>query len=429
MRWSDILKIAWHSLWSSKLRTSLTVLGVAVGITSIMIVFAAGESFNRLIIGQIENFGGSDVFETEIKVPSAKSGTQSEQQNATSMAQGVQITTLTLADFADLLALPNVTDGYAGLLGQEQANYQNENFRALIFGLTSTYPNMNDIEMSAGRFFSEAEDQSLAQVVVLGSKVKEKLFGDSDPLGRAVQIKKKKFKVLGVAPERGSMMFFDFDDLIYMPIRTLQKKVMNVNHVQMMMHRVADVSRINDTAEDARYQLRLNHGLPLPSASAQNWMDTGKDDFRVVTMQETMAIMSTVTSAVTILLLAIVAISLVVGGIGIINIMYVIVTERTGEIGLRKAVGACYADIMKQFLAEATMTTFFGGLFGMLLGTGIARLIAWQAVAYGLDWEFAVPARAFAVAAIFSVLCGIVFGLFPARKAARLEPIAAIRRE
>jgi len=269
----------------------------------------------------------------------------------------------------------------------------------------------------------------LAQVVVLGSKVKEKLFGDSDPLGRAVQIKKKKFKVLGVAPERGSMMFFDFDDLIYMPIRTLQKKVMNVNHVQMMMHRVADVSRINDTAEDARYQLRLNHGLPLPSASAQNWMDTGKDDFRVVTMQETMAIMSTVTSAVTILLLAIVAISLVVGGIGIINIMYVIVTERTGEIGLRKAVGACYADIMKQFLAEATMTTFFGGLFGMLLGTGIARLIAWQAVAYGLDWEFAVPARAFAVAAIFSVLCGIVFGLFPARKAARLEPIAAIRRE
>ena len=240
---------------------------------------------------------------------------------------------------------------------------------------------------------------------------------------------KKKFKVLGVAPERGSMMFFDFDDLIYMPIWTLQKKVMNVNHVQMMMHRVADVSRINDTAEDARYQLRLNHGLPLPSASAQNWMDTGKDDFRVVTMQETMAIMSTVTSAVTILLLAIVAISLVVGGIGIINIMYVIVTERTGEIGLRKAVGACYADIMKQFLAEATMTTFFGGLFGMLLGTGIARLIAWQAVAYGLDWEFAVPARAFAVAAIFSVLCGIVFGLFPARKAARLEPIAAIRRE
>jgi putative ABC transport system permease protein len=426
---TSTFQIAIKALRANKVRTGLTVLGMVIGIASVIIVFSAGEGINELILGEIESFGGTDLFETEIKVPSSKKGHESEQQSAAAMVQGVQVTTLTIDDLEDIGKLPNVKDGYGGILDQEQVSYGNELKRAMILGVTSSYIDIDQSEIDYGRFYTEAEDKSLAQVAVLGYKMKEKLFGESDPIGKSIKLRKTKFRVIGVIKERGAIMTFDLDNIVYVPVRTLQKKVMGIKHVQYLMHRVYDVSLIDETTEQACYILRENHNLPHPAGPRKDWTDTGKDDFRVVTMKESMEIMETVTGAITLLLLAIVAISLVVGGVGILNIMYVVVSERTAEIGLRKAVGAKYQDIMWQFLIESVLVTIAGGIIGVIIGLLISFAISFGANSYGLNWHFKVPAEAFLVALGFSLVFGVAFGLYPARKAARLEPVEALRTE
>lgn len=409
-------------------RTGLTVLGMVIGIASVIIVFSAGEGINSLIVGQIESFGGSDMIEVEVKVPSTKQGAGSETQSATNLAMGVQVTTLSLDDLEDIIDMPLITGGYAGIIGQEQVSYDNEIKKAMTMGVTASYIDIDKSEIGAGRFFTEAEDKSLSQVVVLGKKVKDDLFGPSEAVGKYIKLHKKKYRVIGVLKERGAVMTFDFDDIVYVPVRTLQKKVMGINHVLYMMFKVADMDRLDETAEEMRYILRENHDLPQPTAKV-SLFETGKDDFRVVTMVESMEIMETVTGAITLLLLAIVAISLVVGGVGIMNIMYVVVSERTPEIGLRKAVGATRRNIMAQFLVESIMITILGGLFGVILGLAASWLIAYGASYAGLDWEFAVPLRSYAVALGFSAFFGLAFGLYPAKKASNLHPIEAMRYE
>ncbi|MFH1822823.1 MAG: ABC transporter permease [Patescibacteria group bacterium] len=429
MNFFSTIQIALRAMKANKVRTGLTISGMVIGIASVIIVFSTGEGINGLILGQIENFGGSDLFETEIKVPSSKKGSASEQESVAALVQGVQVTTLSLEDMDDIMKLPNVKNGYAGILDQEQASFGNELRRAMVLGVTSSYLDVDQTEVDYGRFYTEAEDKSLAQVVVLGYKIKEKLFGESDPINKSIKIRKTKFRVIGVIKERGAVMNFDFDNIIYVPVRTLQKKVMGINHVQYIMHQVYDVNLIYETTEEARYILRENHNLPQPTADRTDMFDTGKDDFRVVTMLESMEIMDTVTGAITLLLLAIVAISLIVGGVGILNIMYVVVTERTAEIGLRKAVGARFRDIMLQFLIESVIVTVLGGIVGVIFGFFISLLIYFGASSYGLDWRFSIPLKAYITAIGFSAIFGIAFGIYPARKAAKLEPVEALRNE
>ncbi len=425
----ETIKMAISSMWANKTRTALTVLGIVIGITSVIIVFSAGEGINQLVVGEVESFGGSDMFETEIKVPSSKKGSASETQSATALVSGVQVTTLSLDDMDDINDIPNVKDSYAGIMSQEQVSYKNEIRRAMILGLTSSYIEMDASEVEYGRFFTDEEDKSLSEVVVLGYKIKEKLFGDSDSIGKFIKLRKEKFRVVGVLEERGAVMTFDFDEIVYVPIRTLQKKVMGINHAQYMMHMVYDVDIIDETTEEARYILRENHDLPHPDEASKGMFDTGKDDFRVVTMQESLEILEVVTGALTMLLLAIVAVSLLVGGVGIMNIMYVIVSERTSEIGLRKAVGAKYSNIMTQFLVESIIITILGGVVGVVFGVLISFLISIGARSAGLSWEFIVPIRAYFVSIGFSVFFGVVFGVYPAKKAAQLDPIMALRNE
>jgi putative ABC transport system permease protein len=424
------LKVAVGAMRANKVRTGLTVLGMVIGIAAVIIVFSAGEGINGLITGQIESFGGSDMIETEIKVPSTKQGSKSDMQSGMNMAMGVQITTLTLDDMEDIDELPNIKGSYAGIMGQEQVSYGAELRKAFLFGVSPAFLDIDKGEIDYGNFFSEAEDKSLAQVVVLGYKMKSKLFGESDPIGRSITIHKKKFRVIGVLKERGAIMSLDFDDFVYLPIRTLQKRVMGIDHVMFMMHQVKDKGEIDDTIAQISYVLRENHDIPQPKPEeVSDVFGYGKDDFRVVSMVKTMEIMDTVTGAITLLLLAIVAISLIVGGVGILNIMYVVVTERTSEIGLRKAVGATYSDIMWQFLIEAVLITVTGGIIGTALGVFVSFLISWGANSYNLDWRFAIPVRAYIVALIFSGIFGIVFGVYPARKAARMDPVEALRAE
>jgi putative ABC transport system permease protein len=424
----QLIKIAFKSLWSNKTRTFLTVLGIMIGIASVIIVYSAGAGINGLVLGEIEAFG-TDIIETEIKVPTTKKGMSSEQQSASALVQGVQVTTLTLEDMEDLDRVPNIRYGYAGLMGQEQVSFGNEKKTGLILGTSEHYIDIDQGEIESGRFFTEAEDKSLAKVVVLGQDIKEDLFGDADPIGKLIKIRQTKFRVIGVMEEKGAMLSFNWDDMIYMPVRTLQKRLMGVNHVSYLVHQLEDTSLADETAEEMRRVLRENHDLPQPDMAYSGPFDTGRDDFRVVTMDEMMETMEVVTDALTWLLLAIVAISLVVGGVGIMNIMYVVIIERTQEIGLRKAVGATNTLILLQFLIEALVITIAGGIVGVIFGALVSYLIAYGASAYGLEWAFSIPLEGFIVALVFSTVFGVLFGIYPARKAAKLVPIAALRKE
>lgn len=412
-----IIKTSLHSIGANKLRTALTVLGIVIGMAAVIIVFAAGEGARGLILGQLESFG-TDILDIESRIPTSKKGTEAEVASAIAMVQGVPAVNLTRKDLARIDELPNVKKSYAGILSQEQASYLNEFRKAVLYGVSASFIEIDKIKVAAGRFYSEAEEKSLAQVAVLGHKIKTKLFGDSDPLGQSIKIGKEKFLVIGVMNEKGAAAV-DFDDFIYLPLETLQKKLMGADKAHFIISQLNDIRLADLTADDVKIILRENHGITDPA----------KDDFRVTTMAEAKKTVATITGAITLLLLAIVAISLLVGGVGIMNIMYVIISERTAEIGLRKAVGARFKDIMLQFLAESLIITLIGAGLGILIGSAAAYLIALAANYNGLAWKFFIPLEAYYVSLAFAVIFGLGFGLYPARRAAKLDPIEALRRE
>jgi len=425
----SVIKISFRSILSNKVRTGLTILGIVIGIASVIIVFSAGDGIESLVVGQIESYG-TDIVVAEVRIPTGKKGqTSKDMQSGAAMAQGVQITTLKLDDMEDINKLPNVVNSYGGIMGQEQVSHGNEIRKAFLFGTNASYIDIDKSEIEYGSFFSEEEDRALSEVAVLGSKMKEKLFGDSDPIGNIIKIRKEKFRVIGIMKERGAVMGMDYDDFVYIPVRTLQKKIMGINHLSYTVHQLKDLSLAEETAEDIRHILRENHDIVQPITELNGNSDLSKDDFRVTTMVEMMDMLGTVTNALTLLLLAVVAISLVVGGVGIMNIMYVSVSERTAEIGLRKALGAKYFDIMLQFLSESIIITFVGGIIGILGGIFISFLISLGANKMGFDWEFNISLNSLMVATFFSLVFGVGFGLYPARKAAKLSPIEALRKE
>ncbi len=421
-------KLAMTSFSAQKLRTFLAVLGVTIGISSIIMVFSAGEGIKGIVLNQVESFG-SDSIQVEVKVPSSKKGVASEAQSAAALLQGAQVTTLKLDDLEDLLDLPNVIGGYGVFMSSQRITYRNEIYNSFVWSTNSSFIDIDSTELSCGRFFTKIENDSLANVVILGAKIKEKLFGESDPIGRNIKINDTGFEVIGVMEERGALMSFDFDEFVYTPINTMHKKVLGIDFLHNIILKVEDVSIIEETLENTRIILRENHDIKPPEEDRDGWMDTGKDDFRVMAMTEILEIFDTMSAVLTLLLLVIVAISLVVGGISVMNVMFVIVNERTPEIGLRKAVGAKYKDIMLQFLVESVLITLAGGLIGSLLGSVISYIISVGANSYGIDWNFVLPFRAFVTAGVFSVIFGILFGTTPARKAAKMNPIKALRHE
>ncbi|MCK5021926.1 MAG: ABC transporter permease [Candidatus Pacebacteria bacterium] len=422
------IELAIQAFKSHKVRTSLAILGVTIGISSIIVVFSAGEGISGLLLGQIEAFG-SDTIQVEIKVPSSKTGAASETQSAISLMQGAQVTTLDLDDLEDVVKIPNIENGYSILMTQESATYKNEIHRTYIWSTNASFMDIDRTEIQEGRFFTKAENRSLAQVVVLGTNIKEKLFGDNDPIGKSIKIRDTRFRVIGVMGERGSVMTFDFDDFIYVPISTMHKRIMGVSFLHNIILKVKDMSIVEETLEEIRIVLRDNHDIDPPKEQLEGWTNTGKDDFRVVSMTEILDIWNEISSTLTLLLLAIVAVSLVVGGVGVMNIMYVIVSERTPEIGLRKAVGAKYSDIMWQFLIESILITLIGGIIGTIIGILIAYMISIGANYSGIDWNFVIPIKAFMTAFLFSIIFGIIFGANPARKAAKMDPIDALWSE
>ncbi len=428
MNFSTLIKTSLMSLKANKLRTGLTVLGIVIGIAAIIIVFSAGAAIEELILSEVQSFG-SDIIETEIKIPTDKKGLAGEQQSAASLVTGAQVTTLTLKDMKDINKLPNIEEGYSGVMNQKQVSYLNERKKIFLLGTNASYTRVDKSEVDKGRFFTENENESLAEVAVIGNKVKKDLFGPSRAIGEKISIGNSKFKIIGVMKERGSVLTLNFDEYIYIPVKTLQKKMMGIDYVVYMVHKVNNMEKANKTADKIRAILRDNHNIKPEYNEETGKVETNRDDFRVITMQEMMDMLNIITEALTFLLLAIVAISLVVGGVGIMNIMYVIVNERTGEIGLRKSVGAQKKDILIQFLIESSLITVLGGILGILVGIGASYLIYWGANSFGVDWSFVIPLKAYFTALVFSLVFGIIFGLYPAQKAANLDPITALRLE
>lgn len=409
------IKIALKTLVRHKMRTFLTVLGVVVGISAVIIIFSAGESVKAYFLSQLDVFG-SNWIEIEIKVPNTS---QVSAENAIGQAQGISITTLKNSDIEAVSKLPNIKYVYGGVTGQELVSYQETNKRILLFGAGANVSKIDKSNLEAGRWYTLEEEKSLANVVVLGWEVKEDLFGDNDPLGKDIKIKNSKFKVIGVIEKKGATLGMNMDTFIFMPLETLQKKIMGIDHIMFMIAEPVDVNKSDETAAAMTDLMRQRHDITDPN----------KDDFAVITMKETQDIINNVFSGVTLLLTALVALSLIVGGVGIINIMYVSVTERTYEIGLRKAMGATQSNILWQFLWEAIFITFLGGILGIIFGIGILNIITIVATSIGFEWPLVIPLKAVILACSFSITFGIVFGYYPARRAAALNPIDALRYE
>ncbi len=410
------LFFAVRTVLAHKMRTALALLGVVIGVFAVVVVISLGDGVKGFVLGQVESFG-TDLIQIEVKVPNT---TAMSSANATSRAQGTQITTLTIDDAKAIEKLPNVAALYAGTIGQERATYSSIGKRILLFGTgAETLAVDVNAKLESGRFFTEEEDNDLARVVVLGSETKETFFGEGDALGELITIKGEKYRVIGVLAPRGSAAFFNLDAFTYVPVQTLQKKILGVDYIQMISVKMTDPKRELETAADIVGLLRKRHDIDNPD----------KDDFSVTSTKEAQATLSDVLGSLSILLLALTSISLVVGGVGIMNVMYVSVTERTSEIGLRKALGATSFSILKQFLFEALIITLLGGLVGILLGVlltlGLGLLF--QSLGFSLPLTFS--AKSFLLGAGFSAAVGIVFGLAPAYKASQLTPMEALRRD
>lgn len=396
-------------------RTLLSVLGIVIGIASVIAIINAGQSLKQFILAQIEVFG-TDYIEIEVKVPSTK---QASRGNVSGLAQGIQITTLKTADAKKIRQLPNVKQVYSGVLGQEIVSRQGVNKVSTLWGVSAGFFEIDKGKVKDGRAFTSQENESLAQVAILGAKIKQDLFGEQNAIGKKINIGQRKFKVIGVRENIGAGTFIDFDNIIILPVKTLQKKIMGINYISFIMASIADMSQVDQTVNNITQIMRRQHNITNPD----------KDDFGVTSSTEAMQMMDTIFNALTILLVAIAAISLIVGGVGVMNIMYVSVLERTYEIGLRKAVGAKNSDILAQFLSEAMLITALGGAIGVTVGIVSSLLITTFANNYGFNVNFTVSISGIIISVLFMMFTGIMFGLYPARKAAGLDPVTALRYE
>jgi len=410
---TSTIRIAFIGLKSKGTRTFLTMLGIIIGIASVIIILSVGSGAQSLILNQIKSFGTNliSIF------PGA-----SEEEGPPPTIFGTVNTDLTAEDIEALLdaqKVPNAAAVTYYVQGTGTLRWKNNQFDATFIGTNVGYLDVHEQEVEKGRFFTMDEEKNLGRVVVLGYEAARELFEERDPIGEDIKIKKTQFKVIGVMPQRGVEGFQNQDKNVFIPISTAQKLMLGIDYVTLARVKVDSAENVNRAKEDIRFVLRERHNL-----SGNDF-----DDFSVRAQAQAIEIFSAITDSLTFFLAAIAAISLLVGGIGIMNIMLITVTERTREVGLRKAIGAKNKNILTQFLAESVVITLSGGVVGVILGVFISALVSVIANYLGYDWDFVISIFSIFISCIIAIIVGILFGLYPAWKASKLNPIEALRYE
>lgn len=407
MKISDLTHETWSAITVNKVRTSLTILGIVIGIGSVIAMVAIGQGAQNTIESSIQSIGSNLI----IIMPGAQRGPGVQVSSGRGSAQSLTLedSTAIKDEISDVLDVaPEITRRY-------QITSKGQNTNTSVTGTTPSYPTVRNVEIDEGTFITEQNIKGLSKVAVLGPTTRDDLFGtEGDAIGQTIRINKINFKVVGITKAKGGSGFQNPDDVIYIPISTASKFLSGNDYATTITAQGKDASTVAGIQQQITDLLLQRHKISNPLLA----------DFSTLNQADIVATAASVTGTFTILLSAIAGISLLVGGIGIMNMMLTTVTERTREIGLRKAIGAKKHDITLQFLAESIMLTFMGGIIGILLGWLIAFAVS---IFAGITTS--VSLYSILLACGVSTTIGIVFGYYPARRAANLNPIEALRYE
>ena len=396
--------MAWASLVANKLRSLLTMLGIIIGVAAVIALVSIGNGVKQDIEDSISSLGSNllVVLPGAPRTPGARS------------SQG-SMKSLKISDYEAIAKLEGVKAASPMTNGSYVVIYQNKNWTTSVAGVNANFQDVNNWTMTSGRFFSDKNVQNRERVAVVGQTVVKNLFADEDPVGKEIRVKNIPFRVIGVLKSKGNgTMGNDQDDTVLIPYTTSMERVEGIDYLRMVYVVAKDDEGIDRLQADIENLLRVRHNIK----------DTNLDDFNIQNMKSIMETVAQTTGTFTLFLGAVAAISLVVGGIGIMNIMLVSVTERTREIGVRKALGATYSVIVTQFLIEAIVISLMGGFIGIAFGIGASKVIG---MVSGMSTVVSVPTIIMSFA--FSMAIGLIFGIYPARKAAKLNPIDALHYE
>ncbi len=415
MRLSDSLKIAIFALKTNKTRSFLAMLGIVIGIAAVIVMLSIGQGVQNTILSQIETMGHN----IAVILPG---GTKQEKGLPQFSLGMTQVKTLKISD-AKALKKEGfyIKDTTSLVFGPAILDYKGEQRKCDFVGTFSNFQEIRGNKILEGRFFTPEEEKSMQKVVVIGKTVKEKMFGKEKVVGKSLKINRRTFRIIGTIEIEGMKdPMIDPNDRVFIPMSVAQKQMLGIDYVNVILFQAESADTLDIAVQEAESILRERHRIKDPD----------KDDFTILSQEYVASTFNLIGGILTIFLSCIAAISLIVGGIGIMNIMLVSITERTREIGLRKAVGARKKDILVQFLLEAVSLTTLGGITGILLGvlgSYLGGIIIGKLL--DLEWKFTLSLISIALAFGVATAIGLIFGIYPARKAAELSPIEALRYE
>lgn len=412
MKFRHAFTSAASGITRNKSRASLTILGIVIGIASIILIQSVGDGAQSLILDQVQGLGSRTV----TIMPGAPQNGPADGASAYSES----LKNREVEAISNTANVPGITNVTPTLFIPGSTTYGTESYDGTVYGTAPGFQEILSLDVEEGVFISDDDVSARGSVAVIGHTVREELFGDSDALGERVKIGNRSFRVVGVLAEKASALFVEPDKVVIVPYTAAQSYLSGTDHYNMVFGQAVSEDQLDIVASDIETTLRNLHDIDNPE----------NDDFDVGTQKELAEQIGTITDILTYLLSSVAAISLVVGGIGIMNIMLVSVTERTREIGLRKALGAKSSDVLFQFLIESILLTSAGGVIGITLGAALSAVAAFALSTFaGLNWAFSFPFSAALIGITSAAIVGLVFGLYPARQAAKKSPMEALRYE